>query len=73
MSARKAAKYLDAKTEYDTLVAQRTQHPELKDSPQHRIALTQARAAMLTLLRTLTGSELGYARRLEATKKATRQ
>jgi hypothetical protein len=69
MSGRKAAQYLAAKEDYEALMRQREQYPELKDSPQHCRALTEARAAMLTIFRTMTGSELGQARRLEAAKK----
>jgi hypothetical protein len=63
---RKVRWYLQAREEYDTLARQLDTYPELKDSRQHRLALNEARVAMLTALNSLTGGQLAQARRLAA-------
>lgn len=73
MSTRKARRYLEAKQEYETLLKQREQYPELTNNISHARLLTEARAAMLVLLKTMTGGEIGYARRLECTPAPTEE
>jgi hypothetical protein len=67
VSRRKVEKYVEAKLDYELLLKQRGNYPELKDSAKYVRDLTEAKAACLGLLRTLTGGELAAARALERT------
>jgi hypothetical protein len=71
-TTRKVTWYLRALAEYDALVQQQRDDPALTDSPQHRLALHEARLAMYAALHSLTGGQLAEARRLAAPPKESR-